>query len=291
MQCPKDLEDEGFRLTNEIVIPWSDHEHVQPNLALKDRGARKVIKDFHKYTYKIHPLMVGVRMLSEGNSYKALKTGYENIYSTYKEKKEKRFMCYFGNDRGPKPETDISSLDYDWESDLVGFYTDKISHPNEKRAIMAEILTEMDHGYGQTDARIICNSYADEKESHASNKVIPLKDFSGHVSNFQYNFNVSGYRKSIPNRFTDSFSVGTAVVTDRLDVKWYLPFDEEEVFETVEMGYLRNDDVDWDKFREDVANLKVPDSHKIRELFEKKWSPEVVAKYIIDTMGKTRLHL
>lgn len=95
--------------------------------------------------------------------------------------------------------------------------------------------------------------------------------------------NVSGYRMSIPNRFIESFMVGTGIVTDKLAVKWYKPFNEE-VYETVPMGYLPMNQVDWRKFEFDMNHLPSLDSKKVVEAFEDKWSPMVVAQYIIDTV-------
>ena len=89
---------------------------------------------------------------------------------------------------------------------------------------------------------------------------------------------------SIPNRFIESFMVGTAIITDKLHVKWYQDFDDCEVIETTEMGYLKNDDVDWNRVREDFTNLPETQPDKIIDCFNRKWAPEVVAKYIIEAV-------
>ena len=132
------------------------------------------------------------------------------------------------------------------------------------------------------DARLI-NSGAIEKPQIDAKQIISIDKFCAHISNFQYNYNVSGIRLSIPNRFMESFIVGTAIITDKLAVKWYLPF-EDEVVETVEMGYLPLNQVDWNRVKEDLVNL--PDISKERVLaqYERKWAPTPVARYLVTTV-------
>lgn len=284
MQCPKDLK--VFHLTPEITIPWCDHAHVDASLSLTQRGARKEIKNLQQYASKIKPLMIGPRSLSKENGYKSLVKGYENYIKEQTTDKPKKLMCYFGNALGPKPEENISSVDWDWEADIMGFYKGAVSHPNEKRARAAELVSEEDN----CDARVISLGYADRKEkgetkaaSKISHEVVPLEDFCRYISSFHYNLNISGYRLSIPNRFIESFMVGTAIITDKLAVKWYQPF-ESEVIETVEMGYLKNEDVDWDTFRELLKDLQDSKPEEVIKEYNGKWVPEKVSEYIIRTL-------
>ena len=88
---------------------------------------------------------------------------------------------------------------------------------------------------------------------------------------------------SIPNRFMESFIVGTAIITDKLAVKWYLPF-EQEVVETVEMGYLPLNQVDWNKAKEDLVNLPNISKENVLKQYEKKWAPMPVARYLVSTI-------
>ena len=88
---------------------------------------------------------------------------------------------------------------------------------------------------------------------------------------------------SIPNRFIESFLVGTAIMTDKLAIKWYKPFGKE-VIETVPMGYLLNDKVDWSQFETDIQNLPTVSKEDVIKEYNDKWEPRVVAKYIIDTV-------
>ena len=282
MQCPIDLDSDYFAMSDVIHAPWSDHKYLDNSqTTLTTIVERRVINDFAQYTSKIKPLMIGPRRLSNGILYKSLESGYNNYLSARSMNKAKKFMCYFGNAQGPKPRENITRPDYDSEGSIMGFYGSEASHPNEKRAKIAEYLSQF---RGMADARIISTANADSGIKTNKELIVPIEDFCKFISGFQYNFNVSGYRKSIPNRFIESFIVGTAIVTDKLSVKWYLPFDPCEVFETVEMGYLRNDKVDWEQFRHDVKTLPETEPQKIIDCFNRKWEPSVVARYIIDTV-------
>ena len=88
---------------------------------------------------------------------------------------------------------------------------------------------------------------------------------------------------SIPNRFMESFIVGTAIVTDKLAVKWYLPFDEE-VVELEEMGYLPKDSVNWNKVTEQIKALPDISKESVNKRYEEKWAPIPVARYMIKTI-------
>lgn len=275
MQCPIELNKSGFRLADNIVIPWSDHRHVDENLKLTERGERRIITELKKF--KIEPLMIGPRQLASGISYRSLRSGYENYINDRSINKSKHIMCYYGNALGPQVEK-APIPDYDWEGDIMGYYKDA-SHPNEKRAVVTETVSKMEN----CDARIISRKNADSSILENKNLIIPLKKFCKHISEFEWNVNVSGYRMSIPNRFIESFMVGTGIITDKLFVKWYKPFDEE-IFETVEMGYLPMEKVNWKAFKSDLNSLPKFDSQKVIKAFEKKWSPCQVAKYIITTV-------
>lgn len=279
MQYPKSINEDYFML-NHIKIPWSDHEHNNPQYEnLTALASRKVISNFAQKRNKIFPLMIGVRKLSESNSYHALKKNFNRIRSYKNNSKTMNYFGYFGSAQGPEPRPSFDGIiDYDGESSIVYYLKDEISHPNEKRKIICDLL----NGIEKSEFTVI-SKHADTKTSKIEKKkIINLKNFHQHLSKFKFNINVSGYRLSIPNRFMDSFLVNTKIVTDKLFVKWYLPFDDE-VFETIEMGYLKNSLVDWDKAISDIKNLDF-DSYKINEAFEKKWAPKVVVEYILKTL-------
>lgn len=282
MQCPKNLDNEGFRLNSDITIPWTDHEHKNNSLLLQDEGERRPCVSFIKNKEKIKPLMIGVRQLARGCSYYALRKGYSNLMDARNTEKDKILMCYFGNSFGPKVQKSYQELDYDSEKCLLSFFADKIGHPNEKRKKSADIINNLGDGY---DGRVINEGHSDSGTRTHINLIIPLERFSHFISQFKYNLNISGYKLSIPNRFIDSFVSGTAIVTDKLSVKWYKPFGLS-VFETVEMGYLRNVDVDWNQFENDIKNLPDVSSQQVIKEYEDNWSPIQVARYILDELKK-----
>ena len=67
MQCPKQLDSEGFELAPNIIIPWTDH------IKEKNKNSRRICNNFKRNKNKIKPLMIGTRNLSEGISYKLMK--------------------------------------------------------------------------------------------------------------------------------------------------------------------------------------------------------------------------
>lgn len=283
MQCPKEFDKKGFRLNDDVWIPWTDHAHVDSELAVSMRGPRKPCSNLFENINKIRPLMVGPRHLGYGNGYRALNKGLINCMLSQSNPAEKTLMCYFGNSLGPKPSQDIcddSPIDFNWESDLMARFT-QLGHPNEKRSRATKILQQLGANY---DGRLIRDGYADGSADIVhKEQIVPLEDFCEHISHFKYNLNISGYRLSIPNRFIESFMVGTAIVTDKLAVKWYKPFDRE-VFETVEMGYLSDDKVDWGRFQFDIDHLPKVDKKDVCKAFDEKWEPSKVASYMIDEL-------
>lgn len=274
MQCPKRLDTDGFPIIKSVILPWVDHSK-----------SSKINHDiFHKLflanRYKIKPLMVGPRRLGYGLSYKELIRGYQNIISSRKLQKRQKFMCYFGNSKGPVATyVKNGELNLNSESQLMGFLGERASHPNEKRYIVSDILKKFD----KSDARLITLGNSDSRNGSRIDASIPLKDFYSHVANFEYNLNVSGYRLSIPNRFIESFAVGTAVVTDNLFLRWYQPFSKYEVIETVDMGYEKVENVDFESFEFYLQNLPHSIPENIVDDFEKKWQPIEVAKYLIQS--------
>lgn len=275
IQCPLELNKKGFALTEQIIIPWLDHNHIDKNLKITDRGTRNNIEI---NVDKIKPLMIGPRQLARGNSYHQLKKGYDNYIKDQTIIKPQNIMCYFGNALGPKEE-EKPIPDFDWEGDIMGYFKNEISHPNEKRAKAADIISKISN----CDARVISSRNADSGIVEHTDLIVPLSEFCKHVARFKWNLNISGYRMSIPNRFIESFMVGTGIITDKLAVKWYRSF-EQEVVETSPMGYLPMDKVDWKQFKKDLEDLPQIKPNQVLESFEKKWSPKAVARYIIDTV-------
>lgn len=284
MQCPKEIEpDKGFELASGIYAPYCDHKHADKSVKrLTQASPRAACRNLATHLGKVHPLLIGFRNLSRSNSYKGLRAGYDNYLKGGGKNATKIAMCYFGNSQGPEPTKMVSGQlpDWDWERDIMGYFGSKVSHPNEKRSIISKILNKKG---GLFDGRVIHDGYSDTKAKRHDELIVPIEQFCDHISQFQYNINVSGYRMSIPNRFMESFIVGTAILTDKLNVKWYKPFDDGEVIETVEMGYLPMDKVDWEQFNRDLDALPKVDKQTVLAAFHRKWAPEPVAKYIINT--------
>lgn len=274
MQCPKEFKKEGFWLSSVVCVPWIDFE-CNPD------GTRKIISNIEDYKNKIKPLMIGTRKLAAGISKKSLQKGYQYYIKDYNEQPRKKLMCYFGNAEGPGVvEKEESLIDLDSEKQIMFLYRNQLNHPNEKRYKAAREISELEP-CELYDARVI--NQGNNDKCNVGNESIPIEEFCAHISKFDYNLNISGFRLSIPNRFIESFMVGTGIVTDKLHVKWYQPFDDE-VFETVDMGYELNEKIDWEGFRNDICNLPTQSSKKIKELFDRKWSPVNVSQYIIDTL-------
>ena len=277
-QCPKEIDlEKGFRISDDFWCPYYDHEQVDPKLKRKKRGERRLLITDKKNMAKIKPCVVGFRRLADGNSYVALRNGWENYRKGALKKASKKVMCYFGNAYGPK-RPDEAPYDLDSDYCMLHYYP-TLSHPNEKRAKIAEIMEGLGEQY---DARLINKGTMEHPENN-QDLVIPIDKFCAHISNFQYNYNVSGIRLSIPNRFMESFMVGTAIITDKLAVKWYLPF-EDEVIETVEMGYLPMDSIDWEQAKKDLLSLPDISKQKVLEQYEKKWAPIPIARYMVKTV-------
>lgn len=283
MQCPREIDPiNGFPLSSNIKIPYMDQNHKDSKIQkLTERAPRKELSNLESNIDKIKPLLNGFRQLSRLNSYKALKRGYDFYRKGAQAKSTKKLMCYFGNALGPKPEENVIEPDWDWEADIMGYYKGRVSHPNVKRGRAASIISSLGESY---DARVISEVYADTKESIKHNElIVPIENFCSHISRFEYNLNISGYRMSIPSRFMESFIVGTAIITDKLALKWFRPFDDE-VIETVEMGYLPEEEVNWDRFEKDINNLPTVNKERVLQLYEEKWAPIRIAEYIVDTI-------
>lgn len=281
MQYPASIEDDGFKLTEQMTAPWVfGREYIGQGHGNGFDMVLMPIETLQVVRSKVKPLMVGPRMLSWGISYKALRNAYQNFCSNSRYPTTQRMMCYFGNAKGPNPRIENGVPCYVGNK-FCKWAPNHIS-PNEKRAVAYEIMREMGSAY---DARLISDGKPGDPPTRPE-MIIPREEFCKFVSNFEYNLNISGNCMSIPNRFIESFMVGTAIVTDKLSVKWYKPFGCE-VVETVPMGYLPMDEVDWEQFKKDIANLPPVNKKDILHEFDTKWRPDVVAQYMIDEILKS----
>ncbi len=292
MQCPKEISQTGFPLTDNIYIPYCDIKYKNINIQSKNyvHKEHELCSNLFNNLTKVKPALLGPRRLSYSNSYKALYKAFSNYLTSGSTSKINKVMCYFGNSQGPVP-SNLSSgdmPDYGSESDILGYYSDIINHPNEKRSIVAKLLSDLGSGY---DSRLINDGNSDSNNGLKNvDLIIPLDKFCEHVAKFEYNINISGYRLSIPNRFMESFMVGTAIFTDELAVKWYKPFDKE-VVETIPMGYHPLDVIDWDEYKRDLLSLPKVSKEEIIQLFNDKWHPTKFANYVIQTIRDAEMRL
>lgn len=281
MQCPISIDEKkGFRLAENVYIPYCDYKHVDEKIAIRAHGERIPLPDLGKYKHKVKPIIVGFRCLADGNSYKALKRGYEEYHKNTHIPAQKKLMCYFGDDEGHLPSVLSGPPDLDYGTDIMSLYP-ILDHPNHKRGIISKIIGKLGKGY---DARLIRHHdlKTGKVETH-SDLIVPIRDFCEHISQFEYNCNISGHKLSVPNRFSESFITGTGIVTDKLAIKWYLPFDEE-VVELDEIGYLPLDSINWEKVENEIVSLPPVSKEKITALYEKKWAPIPVARYLVTTV-------
>lgn len=282
LQCPKEFEKEGFLLAPNVRIPYCDVKFGINPPPFQDYS-RLVSDRVFELRNKIKPGMIGPRRLAWGCKYSALKNQYELYLRSRSVQQSKSLTAYFRYAEGPVPTSNLAKIDPDLEWDLMAYYK-TLCHPNVKRDKAVKMMNSSNNP--NVDGRMIFEK--DGKTGaviHHSSKEVPLDQFCDYVASFHYNLNISGFRLSIPNRFIESFIGGTAIVTDKLALKWYLPF-EEEVFETVEMGYLQENEIDWEQFKQDILNLPVINKRRIIDLFETKWSPVSFAKYVITEVCK-----
>ncbi len=277
LHCPIEIEKEGFEIMPSVRVPYMDIEFAD-NEGDNAIFLRRVSPEVYELRDKILPAMGVPRRLAWSCRYKDMKKQYLRYLESQAVNKDKKLFAYFGS-TSPVKGSGKNVFDMDWEPDVITFLKQfNSSHPNEKRAIAVHQMNELGDQY---DGRLIHDLVNDNDVVH-QDKVIPLEDFCDFIAQFEYNLNISGFRMSIPNRFVESFISGTAILTDKLRVKWYKPF-EDEVVETVEMGYLPNGDVDWDTFKKDIMNLPKVDKEKILKAYNEKWSPIAFAKYVVNT--------
>jgi len=135
-----------------------------------------------QYKAKIKPLLIGTRRLSRFNTFASLDAGYRNLLRSRDVAQTEKAMCYFGNSYGLGKSDSVTRPDYNWERDNMAYFGDKVHHPNEKRAKIADMLSEFGKGY---DARIIKRGASDSgKELRNEALAIPLTEFSHHVAKF-----------------------------------------------------------------------------------------------------------
>ncbi len=164
---------------------------------------------------------------------------------------------------------------------------ERFLHPNAKRVDLVKGLRAWNDP--RVDARIVTGG-----PPETAGPFIPLADYPGRVASTCYNVNVSGNGNSIPFRFVDSFSLGTAIATDDQVVGWYAPFDEEvEMVSFGKLGYELAEEADLPGALRRLREMADTDPGKwgeradfIRERFRRLWHPEAFARYFVEECRK-----
>jgi len=264
-QCPISFDPSGYELSSEIRVPYHP--------------------DVLNFQEKIKPAMSTGPITSTLNLKRNLAVLAENKLKSSHEKTT-RIFASFGGDKGPAPwsrETfNTTPHNYMNERAILNRYPE-IQHPNEKRARVVKILREMNSD--AIDARIW-----NTKDAFIQGDAFKWNDYLQAVGRSVWNINVSGFRRSLPFRFLDSFQVGCGIATDTIGTRWYEPFDNEiEVVEFGDLGYETAENTNWEAIQSrlvqihDRAAIEESKALEIRELFDRKWHPRRLGEYFVRT--------
>lgn len=254
VQCPATLDPRGFPIARDAFVPYHP--------------------DVLTYQNRIHPAMLG-RPLSRTLNQRQNARILERWQAAGHGVKDVALFAYFGTDKG---------LTHGPEGVVMQRFGDRVSHPNLKRGRLVE---ELRRRYPtQCDARVLTTEHASRRGPQISDARYPET-----VGRAWHNINISGFRRSLPFRFVDSFLTGAAVPADELALRWYEPFEMgTEVIDLGPMGYEREDAVDWDHvwrvldalYDEPLAVRKERQAH-IAARFERYWHPRAFARYVVQT--------
>lgn len=263
-QCPITFEAEGYPLSNSIRVPYHPEvlrcqQRIRPAMST---GAITNTFDLKRNLKALH--------------------AHRGIPA---DSKAFRIFASFGGDKGPPPWKESDSFpaphNFHNERSIVTRYGDAIQHPNEKRAEVVRILRKWN--VPDVDARIWNSS-----DSEIQGEALAWNDYLQTVASSVFNVNVSGFRRSLPFRFLDSFQVGCGIATDTIGTRWHQPFDSDlEVVEFGNLGYEARADMDWSAVEQrlralyDSVDLKQNRASEIRNLFAKKWHPRALAEYVV----------
>lgn len=255
-QCPAEWSPAGFRLAKDAIVPWHP--------------------DVLHYQHKIRPAMLG-RPLSRRLQLRENLRVLADWQARGAGKKDVVFFAYFGTDKVPGTRG--------LEGVLQSRFAGRIGHPNPKRGVLVEGLRS--RYASAADARII-------QTDHAERRGAKLADasFSTLAARSWHNLNLSGFRRSLPFRFCDSFLLRACVPTDELAVQWYRPLEAgTEYVDLGAMGYEPEQDVDWDRVWAQLDALQSESDGRreerarhIASRFEQLWHPRAFARYLVDEL-------
>ena len=264
-QCPIRFESEGFPLNKHVRIPYHP--------------------DVFTFQHKIRPAMLGRplgRSMSLRRNLPVLRQ-WETASANCS--KDIRLFASFASDQGVAARDADSPLpaphNYESETTLLARWGNRVHHPNLKRERVVQMLRSMDKS--DINARIWRSTNLSVKGD-----MLSPAEYLHMLVRSMITVNVSGFRRSMPFRFMDAFLTGGAVATDTLAVRWYREFEKEvEIFEIGDLGYEREEDVDWNGVKRRLQELyewagRSKDNPKaVQALYKKKWSPQVFASYVI----------
>ena len=264
-QCPISFETAGYPLSNTINVPYHP--------------------DVLRYQGKIRPAMSTGPITSTFNLKRNLRL-LDEYASVSAETKRLKIFASFGGDKGPAAwkvnDSPPAPHNYHNERSIVSLYGDAIQHPNEKRAKIVRLMRMWQ--VDDVDGRIW-----NTQDSEIQGDALKWDDYLKTVGASVFNINVSGFRRSLPFRFLDSFQMGCGIATDTIGTRWYEDFDRDiEVIEYGDLGYESRSNTDWQKIESnlrelyDSIDLKDNRSGEIRNMFQQKWHPRKLAEYFVE---------
>lgn len=254
-QCPIRFEPGGFPLNKHIRIPYHP--------------------DVFTFQHKIRPAMLGRPLGRSTSLRKNLPVLRQWEAAATNCSKDIRLFASFASDYGIAPRGAGSPLpaphNYESETTLLARWGNQIHHPNFKRERVVQMLRSMDKS--DVNARISRSANPAVKGD-----MLSRAEYMQMLGRSIINVNVSGFRRSIPFRFMDTFLTGGTVATDTLAVRWYRGFEEEtEVYEIGDLGYEREEDVNWNGVKQrleelyDCAGRRKDKVKTVLDLYQKKW--------------------
>jgi hypothetical protein len=264
-QCPARFESSGFPLNSQVRIPYHP--------------------DVFGFAHKIRPAMFG-RPLAYTTNLARNTTVLKKWDADGACQKSIRIFASFGSDRYPKPYSRESAppapYNYESEAILLARWGDAVHHPNHKRGRIVGLLRALNKP--DISARLFNSSNADNVGPRLSEQ-----EYQRSLQQAAVNVNISGFRRSLPYRFIDTFLTGGMVATDTLAVRWYKPFESGvEVTELGDLGYEPECKVKWPEVQarlleiyETAKDCGGANANAVRDQYLKKWSPPAFAAHFL----------